>query len=120
MMIRHGRFGEFTTCSGYPECKYVKQNFIGVKCPLCADGELVEKRARKGNTFYGCGNYPNCKFTSANKPIPEKCPTCGHAFLVEKFLKSGPVIACPNKECDYERPAPGLAEGGTAGAAANV
>jgi len=120
MMIRHGRFGEFTTCSGYPECKYVKQNFIGVKCPLCADGELVEKRARKGNTFYGCGNYPNCKFTSANKPIPEKCPTCGHEFLVEKFLKSGPVIACPNKECDYERPAPGLSEGGTAGAAANV
>jgi DNA topoisomerase-1 len=106
MMIRHGRFGEFTTCSGYPECKYVKQNFIGVKCPECKDGELVEKRARKGNTFYGCGNYPNCKFTSAHKPIPEKCPTCGSAFLVEKNLKAGPVIACPNKECDYEREAP--------------
>ena len=69
MMIRHGRYGEFTTCSGYPECKYVKQNFIGVKCPECKDGELVEKRARKGNTFYGCGNYPKCKFTSAHKPI---------------------------------------------------
>ncbi len=106
MMIRHGRFGEFTTCSGYPECKYVKQNFIGVKCPECKDGELVEKRARKGNTFYGCGNYPNCKFTSAHKPIPEKCPSCGHEYLVEKFLKAGPVIACPNKECDYERPNP--------------
>ena len=106
MMIRHGRFGEFTTCSGYPECKYVKQNFIGVKCPECKDGELVEKRARKGNTFYGCGNYPNCKFTSAHKPIPEKCPTCGSEYLVEKYLKAGPVIACPNKECDFERPAP--------------
>src|SRR5579864_8770597 len=106
MMIRHGRFGEFTACSGYPECKYVKQNFIGVKCPDCKDGELVEKRARKGNTFYGCSNYPKCKFTSANKPIAEKCPTCGHEFLVEKNLKAGPVIACPNKECDYERPAP--------------
>ena len=106
MMIRHGRYGEFTTCSGYPECKYVKQNFIGVKCPECKDGELVEKRARKGNTFYGCGNYPNCKFTSAHKPIPEKCPSCGSEYLVEKFLKAGPVIACPNKECDYERPNP--------------
>jgi DNA topoisomerase-1 len=106
MMIRHGRYGEFTTCSGYPECKYVKQNFIGVKCPLCKEGELVEKRARKGNTFYGCGNYPNCKFTSAHKPIPEKCPSCGNEYLVEKFLKSGPVVACPNKECDYERAAP--------------
>jgi len=106
MMIRHGRYGEFTTCSGYPECKYVKQNFIGVKCPLCKEGELVEKRARKGNTFYGCGNYPECKFTSAYKPIAEKCPTCGSEYLVEKFLKSGPVIACPNKECEYERAVP--------------
>ena len=77
LMIRHGRYGEFTACSGYPECKYVKQNFIGVKCPLCKDGELVEKKARKGNTFYGCSNYPKCKFTSAGKPIAEKCPTCG-------------------------------------------
>ncbi len=104
LMIRHGRYGEFTSCSGYPDCKYVKQNFIGVKCPLCKDGDLVEKKARKGNTFYGCSNYPKCKFTSANKPIAEKCPTCGSEFLVEKFLKAGPVIACPNKECDFERP----------------
>ncbi len=109
MMIRHGRYGEFTACSGYPECKYVKQNFIGVKCPECKDGELVEKRARKGNTFYGCGNYPKCKFTSAHKPIAEKCPSCGSEYLVQKFLKDGPVIACPNKECDYERAAPEVA-----------
>jgi DNA topoisomerase-1 len=106
MMIRHGRYGEFTACSGYPECKYVKQNFIGVKCPLCADGELVEKKARKGNTFYGCSSYPSCKFTAAHKPIAEKCPSCGGEFLVEKYLKAGPVIACPNKECEYERPLP--------------
>src|ERR1035438_3887132 len=106
MMLRHGRFGEFTSCSGYPECKYVKQNFIGVKCPECKEGELVEKRARKGNTFYGCGNYPKCKFTSAAKPIPEKCPDCGHEYLVERIRKDGPVIACPNKECDYERELP--------------
>ncbi len=117
LMIRHGRYGEFTACSGYPDCKYVKQNFIGVKCPLCKDGELVEKKARKGNTFYGCSNYPKCKFTSANKPIAEKCPSCGNEFLVEKNLKSGPVIACPNKECDYERPAPPPAE--AAGAASS-
>jgi len=104
MMIRHGRYGEFTTCSGYPDCKYVKQTYIGVKCPDCKEGDLVEKRARKGNTFYGCSNYPKCKFTSANKPVAEKCPTCGNAYLVEKNLKAGPVIACPNKECEYERP----------------
>jgi DNA topoisomerase I len=107
LVIRHGRYGEFTSCSGYPDCKYVKQNFIGVKCPLCEDGEIVEKKARrKGNTFYGCSNYPKCKFTSATKPIAEKCPDCGNPYLVEKYLKAGPVIACPNKECEYERPAP--------------
>ncbi len=103
MILRHGRYGEFTSCSGYPECKYVKQNFIGVKCPLCGEGELVEKRARKGNTFYGCSRYPKCKFTSAAKPIAEKCPKCGHDHLVERVRKDGIVIACPNKECDYER-----------------
>ena len=104
MMIRHGRYGEFTACSGYPDCKYVKQNYIGMNCPQCKDGELVEKRARKGNTFYGCSNYPKCRFTLANKPIAEKCPDCGHEYLVEKMLKAGPVIACPNKECEYSRP----------------
>jgi len=106
LVIRHGRYGEFTSCSGYPDCKFVKQNFIGVKCPLCEDGEVVEKKARrKGNTFYGCSNYPKCKFTSANKPVAEKCPSCGSPYLVEKTSKAGPVIACPNKECDYERAA---------------
>jgi DNA topoisomerase-1 len=114
LIIRHGRFGEFTSCSGYPDCKYVKQNFIGVKCPQCKEGELVEKRARKGNTFYGCANYPKCKFTSAAKPIPEKCPNCGHEYLVERLRKDGPVIACPNKECDYERPVEGIAAAGSA------
>ena len=103
LILRHGRYGEFTSCSGYPDCKYVKQNFIGMKCPQCNEGELVEKRARKGNTFYGCGNYPKCKFTSAAKPVPEKCPKCGNEYLVERMRKDGTVIACPNKECDYER-----------------
>jgi DNA topoisomerase-1 len=106
LVLRHGRYGEFTSCSGYPDCKYVKQNFIGMKCPECKEGELVEKKARRrGNIFYGCSNYPKCKFTSASKPIPEKCPQCGHEYLVEKYSKEGNVIACPNKECDYERKA---------------
>ena len=118
LVLRHGRYGEFTSCSGYPECKYVKQNFIGVKCPECKTGEIVEKRARrKGNTFYGCSNYPKCKFTSASRPIAEKCPKCGGEYLVEKTLKAGPVISCPNKECDYERAAPEPAAVGVAEAA---
>jgi DNA topoisomerase-1 len=104
MVLRHGRYGEFVSCSGYPECKYVKQNYIGVKCPLCKDGELVEKKARRrGNIFYGCSNYPKCKFTSAYKPVAETCPQCGSPYLVEKNLKSGAVLACPkNKRATSE------------------
>ncbi len=99
LVLRHGRYGEFISCSGYPECKYVKQNYIGVKCPQCKDGELVEKKARRrGNIFYGCSNYPKCKFTSAHKPVAETCPQCGSPYLVEKNLKSGPVLACPNNK----------------------
>ncbi len=99
MVLRHGRYGEFVSCSGYPECKYIKQNFIGVKCPDCKEGDLVEKKARRrGNTFYGCSNYPNCEFTSAYKPVAEPCPECGSPYLLEKYLKSGPVLACPNNK----------------------
>ncbi|HYL93400.1 MAG TPA: type I DNA topoisomerase [Alphaproteobacteria bacterium] len=97
MVLRHGRYGEFISCSGYPECKYIKQNYIGVKCPQCADGELVEKRARRrGNTFYGCSNYPKCEFTSAYKPVLESCPKCNSPYLLEKHLKSGSMLVCPN------------------------
>jgi DNA topoisomerase-1 len=112
LVLRHGRYGEFTSCSGYPDCKYVKQNFIGVKCPECKDGELVEKRARKrGTTFYGCSNYPQCKFTSAQRPIAEKCPKCGHEYLVQKYTQDGPAIGCPKSGCNYSRAAD--ATGGT-------
>ena len=104
--MRHGKFGEFISCSGYPECKYIKQNFIGVPCPQCKDGELVEKKARRGNYFYGCSNYPNCEFTSNYKPIAEKCPQCDSPYLLEKTLKSGTVIDCPNnKKTSAEEPA---------------
>jgi DNA topoisomerase-1 len=110
MVLRHGRYGEFISCSGYPDCKYIKQNFIGVKCPQCADGELVEKKARRrGNTFYGCSNYPKCDFTSAYKPVAEQCPECGSPYLLEKHLKSGSMLVCPNntrKSADEEEPKP--------------
>jgi DNA topoisomerase-1 len=106
LLLRHGRYGEFVSCSGYPECKWVKQNFIGVKCPQCADGELVEKKARRGNIFYGCSNYPKCEFTSAFKPVAEKCPECGSPYLLEKNLKDGVFLVCPNNKrtADTEQP----------------
>jgi DNA topoisomerase-1 len=98
LLIRHGRFGEFISCSGYPDCKYVKQNLIGVKCPECKDGDVAEKKARRGNYFYGCTNYPKCEFTSAFRPVAEVCPECKSPYLLEKTLKDGVYLVCPNNK----------------------
>jgi DNA topoisomerase-1 len=106
LVLKTGRFGEFTACSNYPTCKYVKQKTIGVKCPECSEGEISERRSKKGKTFYGCVRYPDCKFVAWGKPIAEKCPNCGSPYMVEKWLKAGPVWQCPNAECKHKMPAP--------------
>ncbi|MGA3265181.1 MAG: type I DNA topoisomerase, partial [Terracidiphilus sp.] len=81
------------------KCKYVKQNLIeGMKCPKCGEGDLAERRARRGNIFWGCTNYPKCDFTSNSKPVAKKCPQCGSPYLVEKTLRSGIYLECPNKK----------------------
>ncbi len=99
LVIRNGRYGEFTACSNYPECKYIKkekkEEKVIMDCPEC-NGKVVEKRTRRGKIFYGCNNYPKCKFASWDKPLEEKCPECG-SYLVEK----GKKIKC--SKCDYEK-----------------
>lgn len=99
LVIRKGRYGEFTACSNYPECKYIKKEVVEVKeimdCPEC-DGKILEKPTRKGKTFYGCSNYPKCKFALWDKPTGEICPECGK-LLVEKNGK----VKC--SECSYEK-----------------
>ena len=110
LVLKTGRYGEFTACSNYPACKYVKQKTIGVKCPECSEGEISERRSKKGKTFYGCVRYPDCKFVAWGKPIAEKCPKCGSPYLIEKWLKAGPVWQCPNAECKHKAPAPQPAE----------
>ena len=109
LVLKYGRFGEFTACSNYPACKYVKQKTIGVKCPECAEGDITERRSRRGKTFYGCNRYPDCKFVAWSKPLPEPCPKCGSKYLLEKWPKSGHMAQCPNPECKYKHemaPAP--------------
>ena len=96
LVKRMGQYGEFVSCSAYPKCKYIKQNTIGVLCPKCKDGQIVEKKARRGNLFYGCENYPKCDFTANFKPVDKKCPECGSPYLMEKTLKSGVYLVCPN------------------------
>ena len=102
MVIKSGRFGKFTACSNYPDCKNIKSKTIGVKCPQDG-GDIVEKKSKRG-AFYGCNNYPTCTFVTWNKPINEKCPQCGTPFLVEKIDKAGETtVFCQNKECSYKR-----------------
>ena len=98
LVLRNGQYGEFVSCSGYPKCKYIKQNTIGVKCPKCHEGDIVEKKARRGNFFYGCSEYPKCDFTANHKPVDKKCPECGSPYLLEKTLKSGIYLVCPNNK----------------------
>ncbi|HEY6392491.1 MAG TPA: type I DNA topoisomerase [Bryobacteraceae bacterium] len=107
LLLKYGRFGEFTACSNYPKCKFVKQKTIGVPCPNCSEGEVVERRSKKGKTFYGCSRYPDCDFVAWGKPLQEKCPECGSSYMIEKWLKAGPVAQCPNAECKYKHPIAG-------------
>jgi DNA topoisomerase-1 len=119
LVVRQGAYGEFVSCSGYPKCKYVKQNLIeGMKCPKCGEGDLAERRARKGNVFWGCTNYPKCDFTSNLKPVAKKCPQCGSPYLVEKTLRSGIYLECPNKKKSVEEDAAAKKRGRKAAPAA--
>lgn len=84
LLVRWGRFGKFIGCSSFPTCRYTEPwlEKIGVKCPRCADGDLVEKRTKKGRIFYGCSNWPSCEFTTWKRPVATPCPACGGPLVV--------------------------------------
>ena len=98
LVVRKGKYGEFVACSNYPTCKYIKKEKKEVvslmPCPKC-DGNIVEKKTRKGKIFWGCSNYPKCDYASWYKPTGDKCPKCGN-LLVTK----GKNVICPI--CDKE------------------
>ena len=101
LLIKHGRFGEFTACSNYPACKHIKLKEVGVVCPKDG-GAVVERRSKRGRTFYGCGNYPDCDFVVWKKPIPRSCPKCKAPYLLENQTKrDGEFLYCGNEDCDY-------------------
>jgi DNA topoisomerase-1 len=109
LMWRRGRFGPFIACSDYPTCKYIKKKEareIGLLCPECGQGQVVERKGRWGRSFYGCRRYPECKFTAYHLPIAEPCPDCGRPYLLAKETKKeGKVIYCGNEACHYKREA---------------
>ena len=106
MIVRSGRYGPFLACSNYPECKNAKPISIGVSCPIeGCDGQIVQRMSKNRRLFYGCSRYPKCSFTSWDKPVAERCPSCGSPFMVEKASKKkGEFLKCP--KCKEEFPPP--------------
>ncbi|EOH86822.1 type I DNA topoisomerase [Enterococcus asini] len=101
MVIKLGRFGKFYACSNFPDCRNTKPivKEIGVTCPVCHEGQVIERKSKKNRLFYGCSRYPDCDFTSWDKPVGRDCPKCGK-YLVEKKVKGGKQVVCING--DYE------------------
>ncbi len=102
MVIKTGRYGKFLACPGYPECKNAKPLVLqtSAKCPKCG-GEVIEKKSKRGYTFYGCGNWPNCDFMTWDKPTDDKCPQCGKSL----FKRKGGLTVCLDESCGYEKKA---------------
>ena len=102
MVVKVGRFGKFLACPGYPECKNTKPFVVqtNAKCPVCG-GKVIEKKSKKGYTFYGCDNYPECNFMTWDKPTDEICPDCGKSL----FKRKGGLLVCLNEGCGYEKKA---------------
>jgi len=100
LLIRLGKYGKFYACSKFPKCRYtesLEKNILGIKCPKCKKGEIVEKRTKKRKIFYGCNQFPKCDFALWDKPTGEICPKCKSLLIKTKRAQ----IKCSNKECDY-------------------
>ena len=107
LVVRFSKFGKFIGCSGYPECDYKSSTkapprSIGMVCPDCGQGDVQERRSRRGKPFYGCGRYPDCKFATWDPPVAESCPDCDAKYLVEKVTKrDGRFRKCVQPGCNY-------------------
>ncbi|MBP2240115.1 DNA topoisomerase-1 [Cytobacillus eiseniae] len=101
MVFKMGRYGKFMACSNFPDCRNTKAivKEIGVKCPNCKEGNIIERKSKKRRIFYGCDRFPECDFISWDKPLPRSCPKC-EQLLVEKKLKKGVQVQCV--ACDYK------------------
>jgi DNA topoisomerase-1 len=111
MLIKHGRYGTFYACSGYPDCKSTQSvnsvnggEATGVSCPeKDCTGNIVQRKSRRGKIFYGCNHFPDCTFAIWDKPVPKACPLCDAEFLIEKSTKKqGTFVACQTKGCGYK------------------
>lgn len=108
MQIKHGRFGKFLGCTGYPDCKNLKSIEIktNLKCPKCNEGDIIQKKSKRGKLFFACNKYPTCDFALWEKPTGEMCPESKDPLV---FAAKG-VIKCSNKECGFKKEASDAAD----------
>lgn len=104
MVIKLGRFGKFYACSNFPECRNTKAitKEIGVTCPICHKGQVIERKTKRNRIFYGCDRYPECDFTSWDLPVGRDCPKSGDYLVEKKVRGGGKQVVCSNETCDYK------------------
>jgi DNA topoisomerase-1 len=110
LVKRHGRFGDYVSCSNYPACRYKPPKATtstGVTCPECNQGQILERKGRFG-PFYGCSRYPDCKRNFKARPVPKPCPSCGTAYLLVRERKAGSFYVCEAEGCGFDEPASDL------------
>lgn len=105
MVIKLGRFGKFYACSNFPDCRNTKQitKEIGVTCPICQKGQVIERKSKRNRLFYGCDRYPECEFTSWDKPVGRSCPKCEHHLVEKKVRGGGKQVVCPSGDYEEEK-----------------
>ncbi|EHG13441.1 DNA topoisomerase 1 [Streptococcus intermedius F0413] len=105
MVIKLGRYGKFYACSNFPDCHHTKTivKEIGVECPKCHQGQIIERKTKRNRLFYGCNRYPDCDFTSWDKPVGRSCPKCGQYLVEKKVRGGGKQVVCSNGDYEEEK-----------------
>ena len=105
MVIKLGRFGKFYACSNFPDCRHTQAivKEIGVECPSCHQGQIIERKTKRNRLFYGCNRYPECEFTSWDKPVGRDCPKCGNFLMEKKVRGGGKQVVCSNGDYEEEK-----------------
>jgi len=101
LVARIGPFGRYISCSRRPDCDFTRKPTLGIPCLQCGEGELAEKRSRRGKVFYGCSRYPKCDYAVWDRPVPVPCPSCGTPFLLEKLNRQGRTLRCAKPGCGH-------------------
>ena len=104
MIVKGGKYGAFLGCSNYPTCTNTRPIGIGIKCPKCNEGDVIERKTKRKRVFYGCSRYPNCDFASWDKPVNRPCDTCGNPYMVQKFTQTrGEFLLCPSCKAEVAK-----------------